>query len=128
MENEIDGLLFDFGGKVGAGHGRVGKSGSTIEPMPKIITPKEIHAIMPDLEHLHSDVDIVLYGDLNPIDVERVISHLDKLPLVYKFDVVAYGLVKNPALRQHIERVAVSIYEKRYASPPGLNNDTMGES
>ena len=60
----------------------------------------------------YSDVDIVLYGDLNPIDVERVIVDLEELPLVYKFDVVAYGLVKNPEFRQHIERVGVSIYEK----------------
>jgi len=60
----------------------------------------------------YSDVDIVLYGDLNSIDVERVICDLDELPFVYKFDVVAYGLVKNPELREHIERVGISIYVK----------------
>jgi predicted nucleotidyltransferase len=60
----------------------------------------------------YSDVDIVLYGDLNPIDVERVTCDLDELPFVYNFDVVAYGLVNNPELRQHIEKVGVSIYEK----------------
>ena len=62
----------------------------------------------------YSDVNIVLYGDLNPSDVERVVCDLEELPLVYKFDVVAYGLVKNTELRQHIERVAVSIYEREY--------------
>ena len=61
----------------------------------------------------YSDVDIVLYGNLNCTDVERVIADLDELPLVYKFDVVAYGLIQNPELRQHIERVGVSIYEKQ---------------
>ena len=61
----------------------------------------------------YSDVDIVLYGDLNFTDVESVIADLDELPLVYKFDVVAYDLIKNPELRQHIERVGVSIYERR---------------
>jgi len=60
----------------------------------------------------YSDVDIVLYGDLNPVDVERVICDLEELPLVYRFDVVAYGLVKNPDFRRHIERVSVRIYEK----------------
>ena len=60
----------------------------------------------------YSDVDIVLYGDLNPIDVERVSCDLDELPFVYKFDVVAYGLVSNPEFREHIERVGISIYEK----------------
>jgi predicted nucleotidyltransferase len=60
----------------------------------------------------YSDVDIVLYGDLNPSDVERVIVDLEELPLIYQFDVVAYGQVKNPDFRRHIERVAVSIYKK----------------
>lgn len=59
----------------------------------------------------YSDVDVVLYGDLNTIDVESVIADLEELPLIYQFDVVAYGLVKNPELRQHIERVGVRIYE-----------------
>ena len=58
----------------------------------------------------YSDVDIALYGDLNPFDVEAIIAGLEELPLVYKFDVVAYGLVKNPEFRQHIERVGVNIY------------------
>jgi len=60
----------------------------------------------------YSDVDIALYGDLNRTDVENVIAELDELPLVYQFDVVAYGLVKNPEFRQHIERVGIGIYEK----------------
>ena len=34
----------------------------------------------------------------------------NELPFVYKFDVVAFGLVKNPMLRQHIERVGLMIY------------------
>jgi len=63
-----------------------------------------------------SDLDIVLYGDLTPIDVERVTCDLEELPFVYKFDVVAYGLVKNSDFRRHLERVAVSIYEKEHES------------
>jgi len=59
----------------------------------------------------YSDVDIVLYGDLNMTDVERVIADLEELPFVYKFDVVAYGLVKNPEFRRHIDRVGIGIYE-----------------
>ena len=60
----------------------------------------------------YSDVDIALYGDLNPFDVEAVIADLEELPFVYKFDVVAYGLIKNPELLQHIERVGVKVYER----------------
>ena len=60
----------------------------------------------------YSDVDIVLYGNLNLIDVENVIDKLEELPLVYKFDVAAYELITNPELRRHIERVGISIYAK----------------
>jgi predicted nucleotidyltransferase len=63
----------------------------------------------------YSDVDIVLFGDLNHTDVERVMCDLDELPFIYKFDVVAYDLIDNPALREHIERVGISIYEKEQA-------------
>ena len=54
---------------------------------------------------------IALYGDWNPFDVEVFCTDLEELPLVYKFDGVAYGLVKNPELRQHIEWVGVNIYK-----------------
>ena len=60
----------------------------------------------------YSDVDIVLYGDLDMTAVEQVRADLEELPLVYKFDVVAYGLINDAELRQHIERVGITIYEK----------------
>lgn len=60
----------------------------------------------------YSDVDIALYGDLGLADVESVRADLEELPLVYTFDVVAYGLVKNLELRRHIERVGIKIYER----------------
>jgi predicted nucleotidyltransferase len=60
----------------------------------------------------YSDVDIVLYGDLNTSDVENILCELDELSLVYKFDVVVYGLVKNSEFREHIECVGIRIYEK----------------
>ena len=61
---------------------------------------------------LYSDVDIALYGDLDAFAVEAVACELDELPIIYKFDLVAYCLLKTPALRQHIDRVGVVIYEK----------------
>jgi len=60
----------------------------------------------------YSDVDIVLYGNVDFLEVENIICDLDDLPLIYKFDVVAYNLVKNAALREHIDRVGVVIYER----------------
>lgn len=64
----------------------------------------------------YSDVDIVLYGDLGIFDVEAVIAALEELPLVYKFDVVSYGLIHNPAFREHIDRVGITL-EKNYPCP-----------
>jgi len=60
----------------------------------------------------YSDVDIALYGDMDFMEVENVRCRLDELPLIYKFDVVACNLIKNAALREHIDRVGVVIYEK----------------
>jgi predicted nucleotidyltransferase len=60
----------------------------------------------------YSDVDIALYGDLGITDVECVACDLDELPLVYKFDISAYEQIKNPMLREHIDRVGIVVYEK----------------
>ncbi|MCL2862933.1 MAG: nucleotidyltransferase domain-containing protein [Methanimicrococcus sp.] len=60
----------------------------------------------------NSDVDIALYGDIIPSETEKVKCDLEELPFIYKFDVVAYNSVKNEALREHIDRVGVVIYEK----------------
>jgi predicted nucleotidyltransferase len=60
----------------------------------------------------YSDVDIALSGNLSMTDIESVICDLDELPLVYKFDVVAYESIKNPRLKEHIDQVGVVIYKK----------------
>ena len=59
-----------------------------------------------------SDVDIALHGGVGFWDVEKIACELDDLPFIQKFDVVAYDLVNNAALREHIDRVGVVIYEK----------------
>jgi len=60
----------------------------------------------------YSDVDIALYGDIDFMEVENVCCCLDELPIIYKFDVIAYNLAKNAALKEHIDRVGVVIYER----------------
>jgi len=59
-----------------------------------------------------SDVDIALHGDLGFLDVEKISCELEDLPFIQKFDVVSYDLVNNAALRDHIDRVGIVIYEK----------------
>jgi hypothetical protein len=56
MENEVDGLPFDFGGKVEARHEvRENETSSISEPMPDIITTKKNQATTPLVEPLHTD-------------------------------------------------------------------------
>ena len=59
-----------------------------------------------------SDVDIALYGNLDFLEVERIVCELDDLPTICKFDVVAYENVNNASLREHIDRVGRVVYEK----------------
>ena len=60
----------------------------------------------------YSDIDIAVYGEIDTLDVEAIICELDELPVTCKFDVVSYESIKNPALREHIDRIGVIIYEK----------------
>ncbi|MDR2697810.1 MAG: nucleotidyltransferase domain-containing protein [Holophagales bacterium] len=60
----------------------------------------------------YSDIDIAVYGNLDSSDVESIIYDLDELPLIYKFDVVAYGQIKSHTLRKHIDSVGIMVYEK----------------
>ena len=65
-----------------------------------------------------SDVDIALFGELNANDVEEIIYELDMLPIVYKFDVLTYDSVKNPALREHIDRAGIRLYHTAPGETP----------
>jgi len=60
----------------------------------------------------YSDVDIALFGEVGLLEVEEVRCELDELPLIYKFDVVAYNRIENVELRGHIDRVGVAVYER----------------
>ena len=61
----------------------------------------------------HSDVDIALYGNVDVFEAEDVSCRLNELPFIQKFDVVAFNLVENAELREHIERVGVEIFTRR---------------
>jgi predicted nucleotidyltransferase len=61
---------------------------------------------------VYSDIDIALFGDCDPLFLERIHCDFDDLPTVYTFDLVGYDSIKNEALREHINRVGVKLYEK----------------
>ena len=58
----------------------------------------------------HSDVDLALVGNVSALHAEAVAAELDELPLPYRYDVKAFGEITFAALREHIERVGISIY------------------
>ena len=59
-----------------------------------------------------SDVDLALVGLDDPLQAEAVADELDELPTPYRFDVKAYGSIGHGPLREHIERVGVSLYRR----------------
>ncbi|MFZ3101205.1 MAG: nucleotidyltransferase domain-containing protein [Desulfitobacteriaceae bacterium] len=61
----------------------------------------------------NSDIDLAIVGVDNDLRIEKIALELDSLPLPYKFDVQSFSSIRNPVLRDHINRVGVKIYEKR---------------
>lgn len=60
-----------------------------------------------------SDVDIALYGNaLNLDDILSLHTELDNLDLPYQFDLVIYSRIQENALKEHIDRVGVVLFEQ----------------
>lgn len=60
-----------------------------------------------------SDVDMVLKGEnLELNDMLDLSIDLDNLDLPYKFDLIIFDRIQEPALLEHIERVGISIYSR----------------
>ncbi len=60
----------------------------------------------------NSDIDLVLWGNLDFITLGNISLDLDELPIPYKFDVKFYDEINNSNLKEHIDRVAKVFYEK----------------
>ena len=58
----------------------------------------------------YSDIDICLYGSVDPEETERIKIELSDLDIIYKCDVVAYENISNPELKEHITRCGVEFY------------------
>lgn len=57
-----------------------------------------------------SDVDLAVTGNVTPLEAEAIAAELDELPLPYRFEVQPLGRITHRPLRDHIERVGISIY------------------
>jgi len=62
---------------------------------------------------LYSDIDIALVGDLSAFGAEEIKRELDELPLCQKIDVLDYATIRNAALRDHIDRVGIKIFDRQ---------------
>lgn len=61
-----------------------------------------------------SDIDIAWFGDgLNFDDKIQAGLAYEDLFLPYKLDLVVYRQIKEPALKEHIDRVGILLYEKK---------------
>ena len=57
-----------------------------------------------------SDIDLALWGDMDALRAESIAAELDELPTAYKFDVKPFHLIKLRPLRDHIQRVGITVY------------------
>ena len=57
-----------------------------------------------------SDIDLALWGEVDALRAESIAAELDELPTAYKFDVQPFHLIKLRPLRDHIERVGITVY------------------
>ena len=63
-------------------------------------------------EKHNSDIDLAVFGVEEDLAIETILMELEELPLPYKFDVKSFNSIRNSALREHIKRVGIMIYEK----------------
>ncbi len=60
----------------------------------------------------YSDIDLVLYGDIEEETIDRLWTCFHESSLPYKVDVTAYSLVTHPPLKEHIDRFAKPLFLK----------------
>lgn len=60
-----------------------------------------------------SDIDLAVKGSVSKDVLSRLLTAFEETVLPYFVDVVVYDNIKNEALREHIDRVGVSIYKKQ---------------
>lgn len=59
-----------------------------------------------------SDIDIALKGSLRLNDILNLSLALENLNLPYKFDLLDYKKIKEPALMDHIHRVGIVLFRR----------------
>ena len=57
-----------------------------------------------------SDIDLALWGAVDALQAEAIAAELDDLPLPYRYDVKPFHLIELRPLREHIERVGITVF------------------
>ena len=57
-----------------------------------------------------SDIDLALWGEVDALRAEAIAAELDDLPTPYKYDVKPFDLITLRPLREHIQRVGITVY------------------
>jgi predicted nucleotidyltransferase len=63
-----------------------------------------------------SDVDLAIAGIDDDLLIESIALALDELPTPYQFDVKAFSNIHNPKLKDHIERIGITIFQRQAES------------
>jgi uncharacterized protein len=58
----------------------------------------------------YSDIDLAVDGLKDDLEVARIAMILDELPLPFRFDVKRLESIDYAPLREHIDRVGITIY------------------
>jgi uncharacterized protein len=88
---------------------------AVFERHPEIAVVKLFGSRAKGTHRPESDVDLALWGDVDALAAEAIAAELDELPLPYHYDVQAFAAIKLTALREHIERVGITIFPRPHA-------------
>lgn len=60
----------------------------------------------------NSDIDLILWGNIDDTTLGSIMLDLDELPTPYQFDVKLYNEINHKKLKEHIDRVGKVFYKK----------------
>ena len=58
----------------------------------------------------YSDLDLVLYGNLEQKDIDRINTLFDESSLGLKIDIKGYNFINYPPLKRHIDESAKTLF------------------
>ena len=61
---------------------------------------------------LGSDIDLVVFGNLQSGQLAHFLTELDELPTPYMFDLVDYAQIKHKPLKEHIDKHSKVLFKK----------------